>query len=105
MTHIPFRPSCGSAGADFMNVWCARCQRDVAFHEGTGDSCRIAADTMAYAKDDPNYPVEWRQDGPSGPRCTAFEAIDPTSQPIDPAAGVRDLFEAPSFPTPSPESI
>ena len=63
---IPYRPSSGSEGADFMEQWCCRCEADV-----NGD-CPIAADTMIYRISDPQYPSEWREDGPLGPRCTAF---------------------------------
>jgi hypothetical protein len=75
-----------------MEDWCGRCKRDQAFRDDAGDSCPIAANTMAYSITDPEYPREWRQDGPSGPRCTAFEAIDAAVQPIDPAAVVRPLL-------------
>ncbi len=87
-----FRPHCGSAGADFMNAWCGRCQLDAAFRDGTGGSCRIAADTMRFDVTDPEYPREWRQDGPQGPRCTAFVPVDVSDQPIDPTAVVRPLL-------------
>jgi hypothetical protein len=87
-----YRPACGSEGADFMDRWCGRCEHDRSFREESGDSCTIAADTMVYNKHDPEYPREWRQDGPEGPRCTAFKAIDPADQPIDPSAAVADMF-------------
>lgn len=70
----PYRPANGFEGADFMAVFCNRCQHDAAFRAGTGESCPIAANTMVYDEDDPAYPVEWREDGPQGPRCTAFQA-------------------------------
>jgi hypothetical protein len=92
MAPVLFRPSCGSDGADFMARWCGRCRLDRAFREDRGDSCTIAAATMAFAISDPEYPREWRRDGPSGPRCTAFEAIDPADTPLDPAAVVRPLL-------------
>lgn len=69
-----YRPSNGSEGADFMSEFCDRCQRDAAFQDGTGDSCQIAAATMAYNIADPEYPKEWIEDE-RGPRCTAFEPI------------------------------
>ena len=72
---VPYRPSNGSEGADFMANWCDRCERDRAFREDDGDSCEIAAATMIYASTHPKYPTEWREDGPEGPRCTAFEEI------------------------------
>lgn len=86
-----YRPSCGTEGADFMSRWCCRCVRDKAFREEDGDSCPIAAATMIYHIDQPEYPREWREDGPSGPRCTAFVA-EGDEEPQDPAAAVHDLF-------------
>ena len=75
-----------------MDLWCCRCERDRAFREDGADSCPIVAATMAYRVSDPEYPKEWRKDGPSGPRCTAFVAANNGDKPLDPAAAVRDLF-------------
>ncbi len=74
-TH-PYRPSSGCEGMDFMERWCGRCWRDAAFQAGEGDSCEIAANTMAFDVDDPDYPKEWVTDATLGPRCTAFEPIE-----------------------------
>ena len=74
-TTTPYRPACGSEGIDFMERWCARCWRDAAFQAGEGDSCIIAANTMAFAVSDPDYPAEWVTDA-TGPRCTAFEPVE-----------------------------
>lgn len=71
---VPYRPSNGTEGAGFMSRWCDRCERDRDYRDNDGDSCPIAANTFVYDWNDPNYPVEWREDGPEGPRCTAFEA-------------------------------
>lgn len=68
----PYQPTSGFEGAAFMEAFCDRCVCDRAFRDGTGDSCPIAANTMVYDLDDPEYPEEWREDGPEGPRCTAF---------------------------------
>ena len=68
----PYRPSNGTEGAIFMSRWCDRCERDRDFRDNDGDSCPIAAATMIYRRTDPEYPKEWREDGPEGPRCTAF---------------------------------
>lgn len=81
-----YRPSCGSEGADFMDRWCGKCANDV-----TGSGCEIAARTMIFAVTDPEYPDEWREDGPSGPRCTAFASAD-GDEPIDPAAAIGLLL-------------
>ncbi len=89
---IAYRPSCGSEGADFMQRWCGKCALDRAFQQGEGDSCDIAAATMAFDITDPEYPDEWRKDGPAGARCTAFQAIDSMVIPLDPSAVVRPLL-------------
>ena len=47
---------------------------------------------MLYQVTDPEYPPEWRTDERSGPRCTAFAAIDPLDEPFDPAAAVGLLL-------------
>jgi hypothetical protein len=90
----PYRPSCGSEGADFMLRWCDRCERDRAFREDRGDSCPIAAATV-YQEDDPKYPKEWRWNEESGAHCTAFtpNPEDP-AWPVDPAAAIHDLFQS-----------
>ena len=77
-----YRPSCGSEGADFMTHWCGRCVRD---QDG---GCPFAGMAMAFRIEDPEYPRVWREDGPAGPRCTAFDAIDPFEQPFDRAAAI-----------------
>lgn len=69
---IPYRPSNGTEGEIFMSQWCARCVRDEGSREDSGDGCAILADTFAYRISEPEYPKEWRSDGPQGPRCTAF---------------------------------
>lgn len=69
-----FQPCNGTAGEMFMADWCARCTKDnLNPVTGEGDGCEIIASTMALDIDDEDYPREWRQDGPEGPRCTAFE--------------------------------
>ena len=74
-TNVPYRPSNGTEGAYFMARFCERCQRDDAFQKGVGDSCPIAASTMAFGIDHPDYPKEWIADDDLGhnARCTAFE--------------------------------
>ena len=48
---------------------------------------------MALPIDDEEYPDQWREDGPSGPRCTAFSAeSDEPVTPFDPAAAIGLLL-------------
>jgi len=92
---IPYRPSNGTEGDIFMSRWCAQCKADQARREGDedDDGCLIVVMTMAVDIAEPDYPKEWRSDGPSGPRCTAFAPVDgDEAVPIDPAAAVRPLI-------------
>ena len=70
----PYRPSNGDEGMWFMDKFCDRCRRDDAFQRGKGDSCPIAAASLAFLIGEPGYPSEWIEND-SGPRCTAFEPM------------------------------
>ncbi len=74
-----YRPSNGTEGDAFAARWCERCKRDEAFQadpENNGHlGCPIAANSFAFNINDPEYPIEWQYD--DGPKCTAFEAIEP----------------------------
>lgn len=61
------------------------------YDAGKADGCSILAWTFAVGVDDPNYPKEWRRDGQSGPRCTAFVAEVDGVEPLDPAAVIAEL--------------
>ena len=74
-----YRPSNGCEGAEFMAHFCDRCKRDEAFQNGTGDSCPIAAATMAYGVNDPEYPEEWTRNEEGYPVCTAYEILERAS--------------------------
>ena len=89
MTLVKYRPSNGTEADAFFANWCHRCSRD---QQGDDFGCPIIADTMAYNVRDPEYPSAWRQDGPSGPRCTKFTAIGDAPNPIDPSAVIRPLL-------------
>lgn len=89
MTHDrAYRPSNGSEGTGFIARWCDRCRSD----QGGEAGCAILSATMAFQLSDPEYPSEWRWNERSGPRCTAFDAIDPFQQPFDPAAAIGLLL-------------
>ena len=68
-----YRPSNGTEGMGFMAHFCDRCKHDAAFRDGTGDSCPIAAASLAFDQDHPKYPTEWQYDASGRPTCTAFE--------------------------------
>lgn len=93
-TPRPYRPSNGTEGEIFMDGWCLWCERDRAFREDVGDSCPIAAATMAHDTGDPGYPAEWITDE-KGPRCTAFV---PEGETVSAAPDPNQLA---LFPTPT----
>lgn len=84
----PYRPSNATEGDGFMARWCLNGCREM---DLDGEGCSILNDTLALPIDDPGYPAEWRQDGPAGPRCTAYRQGDEPG-PLDPAAVVRPLL-------------
>ena len=64
-----FRPSNGTEGAVFIDVFCATCARDISL------DCQILADTLMYDVDDAKYPAEWCYKG-NIPCCTAYVPED-----------------------------
>lgn len=89
---IAYCPCNGTEGEIFMAKWCAHCVKDQSPVDG--EPCEIVMWTMALLPSDPCYPVEWREDGPAGPRCTAFQALDElyAREPLDPSAVIRNLI-------------
>lgn len=81
-THIAYRPSNGTEGEYFEAKFCGKCERERAFRESHGEKggCSIHAHVFALSIDDKDYPKEWRQDGPEGPRCDAFRVEGTPSQ-------------------------
>lgn len=69
---VPYRPSNGTEGAEFLAKWCERC-----LHDDVG-FCPILDRTLIHEIGDPAYPKEWvRLAGDalgSSARCTAFES-------------------------------
>lgn len=77
-----YRPSNGTEGEGFMLAFCYRCERDRSLREETGPGCIIAARTMLFDIDEPDYPDEWTYDADGDPTCTAF-APEGTPLPLD----------------------
>lgn len=69
---VAYRPSNGSEGEWFASKFCDQCEAERIYRDGEGDSCPIMGKSMAFDVEHPQYPAEWREDGPLGPRCTAF---------------------------------
>ncbi len=89
----PYCPSNGTEGEAFYSRWCAHCVRDRRGREEEADGCDILNRTLLLRPNDPDYPKEWRDDGPSGPRCTAFLSPEEDPwEPLDPAAVIRPLL-------------
>ena len=82
-----YRPSNGSEGMAFQEIWCERCRRDLK------GNCPILGATMMLDIGEPGYPREWTFSDAGSPICTAFKARD------TPRRGFRcrktgDLFSA-----------
>ena len=73
-TGKPYRPSSGTEGCAFDDVWCSQCARDAKFRETDDgeDGCKILADTLCFDIKDENYPKEWVYGHDGRPCCTAF---------------------------------
>ncbi len=71
-----YRPSNGTEGDMFQELWCSQCAHDAKYRETDDgqDGCKILATTMFVGVDDPEYPPEWTHDAGGQPQCTAFEA-------------------------------
>lgn len=95
--HIAYRPSNGTEGDCFQARWCAKCEREAGYRldETRFDGCDILVAAYALSIGHPEYPPEWRKDGPQGPRCTAFipegEDVEKYT-PLDPGAVLRPLI-------------
>ena len=68
-----YRPSNGSEGEMFMEMWCGHCTKDEEWGGKKGTTCDIIAATMCFDTDDADYPAEWTYDAKGQPCCTAFE--------------------------------
>lgn len=73
----PYRPSNGTEGMMFYEMWCARCSRDAAFENAPGKGCKIISRSLLYDIGEPGYPKEWVRranddEWPGSARCTAF---------------------------------
>lgn len=87
MTYEPFQPSNSDHGYAFMAAWCDHCEKDRRHRKDENKpGCKILLYTMAFNVGDPEYPKEWRKDGPEGARCTAF---DPEHEPKPRRTAIR----------------
>lgn len=69
----PYRPSNGTEGDIFREVWCGGCEREAA-HRSDADQPGCPILLYAYAHDlgDDDYPAEWVYSDSGYPTCTAF---------------------------------
>ena len=70
----PYRPSSGTEGMAFDELWCSTCARDAEWRETENNPCPILSNTFIYNIDDLNYPKEWVYNHDGKPCCTAFTA-------------------------------
>lgn len=88
-----YRPSNGTEGADFMNQWCCRCERDREYQqdETQGEPCEILGRTFSFNVEDAEYPREWcYKDGK--PTCTDFVPAG-DEVPRKPCPLTEDMFK------------
>ena len=67
-----YRPSNGTEGAMFQDMFCCQCTKDNLDDEGKG-GCEIILLSMCHNRDEPEYPKEWIYDKDGQPVCTAWE--------------------------------
>ncbi len=63
----PYRPSNGTEGEIFQEMFCYRCVHD------EGDGCEIVLLSWLYKIDEPKYPKEWVFDKEGCPTCIKFK--------------------------------
>lgn len=61
----PYRPSNGTEGMMFEEIWCNHCTRMSA-------ECEIYSAALLYDLGDKDYPSQWVYDPGGRPMCTAF---------------------------------
>lgn len=67
-----YRPSNSTDGEAFMSEFCYQCHKMP--HSPEADNqCAILGATFFYGTDEPEYPIQWQQDGKSS-WCTAFKS-------------------------------
>ena len=71
-----YRPSNGTEGNMFMDLWCNYCKREIAYQEERDPPCAIMLGTFVFDVRDPEYPKEWCYTEDGQPCCTAFEQVE-----------------------------
>ncbi len=81
---IHYRPSNGTEGAMFQDMWCSLCKKDEEYRRTEENGCPILAASYAYLVGEDGYPNEWTYKH-GQPCCTAFEpiVIDTSSDKAD----------------------
>lgn len=80
-----YRPSNGTEGMIFQELYCDNCKHDRYTEEHPENGCQILRATLLYRREDSRYPQDWVWNpdkcltrgldfnSPYGPRCTSFE--------------------------------
>ncbi|TXN80621.1 hypothetical protein [Methylobacterium sp. WL8] len=97
-TGEPYRPSNGTEGDVFENVWCSGCRRQTL---PDGNGCLIQLRAWACDLGDENYPPEWIYGADGQPCCTAFSDKH-APRPVYHCKATGDLFGAPPTIKPRP---
>ena len=63
-----YRPSNGTEGEMFMEMFCYNCK-----HDGEYKQCDLIALSMVFNVEDDKYPKEWQYREDGQPLCTKFE--------------------------------
>jgi len=66
-----YRPSNGTEGMDFIDVFCDQCIHD---DPENNVYCDILSKTLIFKINDPQYPDEWQYNENGEPVCTAFKS-------------------------------
>lgn len=82
MLYKKYKPFNSEEGIAFIARWCGTCAKDAVFNKTKSsddcpddERCEIVSLTMTFSTDDPEYPLEWIENG-SGPCCTAHSLLN-----------------------------
>lgn len=90
----PYRPSNGTEGMSFDEMWCNECERDARYRRNpeAGGGCSILCRSLLYEIGDEKYPKEWTHGLGGQPMCTAFRPEGTRKNP--PKRRPAPLFDA-----------
>ena len=77
-TNKPYRPSNGTEGMMFEELWCDTCAKDLLWRQTQDGSlgCTIHSAALCFDPGDDEYPSEWTHDAEGQPCCTQYTRED-----------------------------